>query len=61
MPISAEVLFIAIHLCIKPFFQLVVIILNAFIATIIKEQAKRQAVSFPVLDYAGTAFAMVRT
>jgi len=43
----------------KPLFQYPTIIRKAFIAVVIKKQAKRQAVRFPMLDNAVTAFAMV--
>ena len=45
----------------KPFFQPAVIIRNTFIAAVIGEQAKRQAVGFPVLDYTSTAFFVIAT
>lgn len=38
-----------------------IVISNAFVALIIKKQAIRQAICFPVLDYASTAFSVVRT
>ena len=44
---------------VKPLFQLAVVIRNAFIAAVIKEQTERQTVGIPVLDHTGTALAMV--
>lgn len=37
-----------------------IVISNAFVALIIKKQAIRQAICFPVLDYASTASPIIR-
>jgi hypothetical protein len=44
----------------KPLLQFAVIIRDALVPIIIKKQAKRQAVSFPVFYHTGTAFFVIR-
>ena len=44
----------------KSFFQLVVIVGDTFIAVIVEEQAKRQAIRFLVFYHASTAFFVIR-
>jgi hypothetical protein len=44
----------------KPLFHLAIVILYALIPVIIKEQAERKAVGFPVLDNASATLLMVR-
>ena len=51
--------FLHVYLSFKTFFQFSVITLNAFVAVIVKKQAKRQTVGCAVFYHASTTFAVI--